>query len=135
MSIRLGPAAEQSATSYMGRTGWNRTLLVNTALVEWLRIQDHPGIRFVATANGTRVAALANGPEIWTVAESWTQHEPSERTVENVAQATGLTHNEVETALAYYADYRDEIDDEIDRLHLAQEQARLAWERRQALNG
>jgi len=84
---------------------------------------------------GRRVAALVNGPEVWTVAESWTQHAPPGRTVENVAAATGLTPQEVESALAYYADYREEIDAEIARIHLAQEQAQLAWERRQALDG
>ena len=135
VSVRLEPAVQESATSYMRRTGWNRTSLINTALVEWLRMQDHPEIRFVTTATGSRVAALVNGPEVWTVAESWMQHEPAERVVDNVVQATGLTHNEVEAALGYYADFRDEIDTEIERVHLAQEQARLAWERRQALNG
>jgi hypothetical protein len=109
--------------------------LINTALTEWLRIQDHPGIRFITTANGRRTAALVNGPEVWTVAEAWLQHDPADRLVDNVTAATGLTGNEVEAALAYYADFRDEIDAEIDRLHLAQEQARAAWERRQAING
>ena len=119
----------------MSRTGWNRTSLINTALVEWLRIQDHPGIRFVTTASGSRTAALVNGPEVWSVAESWLQHDLAERTLDNVVQATGLTRKEVDVALAYYADYRDEIDTEINRLHLAQQQAREAWERRQAING
>jgi len=134
MSVRLGSAVEESAESYMAQTGWNKTSLINTALGEWLRIQRHPGIRFVATPAGSRVAALVDGPEIWTVAESWLQHPPTERTTDNVAQATGLTCREVECALAYYADYRPEIDAEINRVHQAQAQARAAWERRQALH-
>jgi len=135
MSVRLGPAVEGPAETYMAQTGWNKTSLVNTALSEWLRIQAHPGIRFVPTPTGTRMAALVGGPEVWTVAESWNQHAPDERTIDNVVEATGLTRREVECALAYYADYRNEIDAEIDRVHAAQEQARSAWERQQALYG
>ena len=135
VSIRLGTDVEQSADSFMAATGWNRTSLVNTALREWLRLQTHPGIRFVTTVAGSRVAALADGPEVWTVAESWCQHPAPERSVDNIAAATGLTSHQVECALGYYADYRDEIDAEIERLHKAQQDARAAWQRRQAING
>ena len=134
VSVRLVRDVEQSAESFMGETGWNRTTLINTALDEWLRVQAHPGIRFVPTPSGQRMAALVNGPEVWTIAESWNQHEPHERTVGNVVLATGLTLREVETALSYYADYRQEIDNDLARHHRAQETARRAWERREALN-
>ncbi|MCL2781788.1 MAG: hypothetical protein FWD74_09960 [Actinomycetia bacterium] len=135
VSVRLGAPVEEAAARYLAQTGWNRTSLINTALREWLRAQSHPRIRFVATPTGTRVAALVDGPEVWTVAESWNQHDPSERTVENVVAATGLTRREVDCALAYYAEFRDEIDIQIDRINRAQEQARLAWDRRKALYG
>jgi len=79
------------------------------------------------------MAALVGGPEVWTVVESWQQHLPPERTIDNVAVASGLTRADVECAINYYADYRDEIDAEIDSVHQAQEIARLAWERRQAI--
>jgi hypothetical protein len=41
---------------------------------------------------------------------------------------------DVETALAYWAEYRDEIDDLIDRHHTSQDEALAAWERRRALD-
>jgi len=133
LSVRLGSALAQAAESYIAATGWSKTTLATTALDEWLRLQAHPGIRFVSTPNGARVAALVNGPEIWTVAESWQQHEPGDRTTDNLVAATGLTRREVECALSYYADHAPEIDAEIERVHVAQQQAREAWERRQAL--
>jgi len=61
------------------------------------------------------------------------QNEPEERTVENLIAATGLSRREVETALDYYANNQAEIDAELDNIHAAQHDARLAWERRQAL--
>jgi len=69
------------------------------------------------------------------VAESWKQHTPPQRTVENVVAATGLNRREVECALDYYAAFTGEIDTQIKRVHQAQEQKRVAWERRQAING
>jgi hypothetical protein len=134
LSVRLADPVGELAADYMSATGWSRSELVNTALDEWLKLQSHPGVRFVPTPYGTRIAALVGGPEIWTVAESWSQHAPSERSVENIAQATGLTKCEVESALAYWADFKDEIDADMARVHHAQRQARDAWERRQALN-
>ena len=118
----------------METSGWARSSLINTALDEWLRLQTHPGIRFVTTPTGSRVAALVGGPEVWTVAESWNQHSPTQRTSQNLVAATGLTPQEVECPLSYYADFPEEIDAQIRAVHKAQEQARLAWERRQAIN-
>ena len=134
-SVRFGRDVTRGVDAYMAQSGWNRTVLVNTAVAEWLKVQDHPGIRFVPTPTGARVAALVNGPEIWTVAESWNQHSPEHRAVDNLVAATGLSPREVSAALAYYADYREEIDAEIARVYQAQTQARQAWERRQALHG
>ena len=134
LSVRLGSALAEAAESFVAATGWTKTTLATTAIDEWLRLQAHPGIRFVSTPTGARVAALVNGPEIWTVAESWQQHEPGDRTTDNLVAATGLTRPEVECALSYYADYTEEIDAEVERVHVAQRQAREAWERRQALH-
>jgi len=119
--------------SYLRVSGWSKTEFLTTAVDEWLRMEAHPGVRFVPTPAGDRVAALVYGPEVWTVAESWNQHPSADRTVDNVVAATGLTRAEVETALSYYADHTGEIDAQIDRVHEAQRLAREAWERRQAL--
>ena len=35
---------------------------------------SHPGIVFVTAVTGERRAALAVGPQVWVVAESWQQH-------------------------------------------------------------
>ena len=71
---------------------------------------------------------------MWTVAEAWLQHDKAGRTVEAVADALGLPAVDVEAALAYWADYQDEIDDLISRHHASQDEALAAWERRQALD-
>ena len=97
-------------------------------------MQAHPGIVFVTAEGGERRAALAVGPQVWTVAEAWLQHDKDERTAAVVADAIGLTTADVENALAYWADYRDEIDELIARHHASQDEALAAWERRRMLD-
>lgn len=97
-------------------------------------MRDHPGIVLVTTVDGGRCAALATGPQVWTVVESWLQHDRADRAPAVVADALGLAVIEVETALAYWADFRDEIDELIGRHHAAQDEVLAAWERRQEVD-
>lgn len=97
-------------------------------------MQDHPGIVFVASDGGERRAALAAGPQVWTVAEAWLQHDKDSRGPELVADAIGLSVHEVESALAYWADNRQEIDEQVSQHHTAQDEALAAWERRRSLD-
>lgn len=89
---------------------------------------------FVATIDGDRRAALSAGPQVWTVAEAWPQHDKDERSAAVVAEALGLAPADVENALAYWADFRDEIDDLISRHRASQDEALADWERRRALD-
>jgi len=97
-------------------------------------MQAHPGVVFVVTVTGERRAALTAGPQVWTVAEAWLQQDKAERTAAAVADVLGLSPADVETALAYWADYQDEIDELISRHHASQDEALAAWERRRALD-
>ena len=97
-------------------------------------MQSHPGVIFTTNVTGERRAVLSAGPEVWTVAEAWLQHGKDERTSGIIADAIGLTHVEVEIALGYWAEYRDEIDDLVRRHHASQDDALAAWERRRALD-
>ena len=96
--------------------------------------EAHPGIVFVKTVTGERRAAVAVGPQVWSIAEAWQQHPAGQRNPADVAATLGLTERDVQTALAYWAEYRDEIDQLIDRHHADQDDALAAWERRRALD-
>ena len=133
-NVRFPDAVDRHLRSYAHRTGTRKSTVVVDAVREWLRMQAHPGVVFVTTVTGERRAALAGGPQVWTVADAWLQHEPSERSAEAVGDAIGLSASEVETALAYWAEFRDELDDLIARHHASQDEALAAWERRRALD-
>jgi hypothetical protein len=133
-NVRFPDAVDRSLAEYARMAGAKKSSVVVSAVREWLRMQAHPGIVFVTAVSGERRAALAVGPQVWTVAEAWQQHEQAERTSAAVADALGLTVADVEAALSYWADYREEIDDLVDRHHASQNEALAAWERRRALN-
>jgi hypothetical protein len=125
---------DKGLAEYARQTGAKKSTVVVSAVREWLRMQAHPGVIFVATISGDRRAALSAGPHVWTVAEAWLQHDREGRTAAVVADALGLTPADVENALAYWADFPDEIDDLISRHRASQDEALAAWERRRALD-
>jgi hypothetical protein len=133
-NVRFPDAVDKLLADYARQAGAKKSSVVVGAVREWLRMQAHPGIVFAPTVSGERRAALAVGPQVWTVAEAWQQHDKGERTAAAVADAVGLSAADVETALAYWADYRDEIDELISRQHASQDEALHAWERRRALD-
>jgi hypothetical protein len=133
-NVRFPDAIDKALGEYARQAGAKKSSVVVGAMREWLRMQAHPGIVFVPSLSGERRAALAVGPQVWTIAEAWQQHDKGERTAAVVADALALTVADVEIALAYWADYRDEIDDLISRHHASQDEALRAWERRRALD-
>jgi hypothetical protein len=133
-NVRFPDQVDRSLADYARQAGAKKSTVVVSAVREWLRMQDHPGIVFITTATGERRAALAVGPQVWTVAESWLEHKRDERSAAVVADALGLSVADVEAALAYWADYRDEIDALIERHHASQDEALATWERRRALD-
>ena len=133
-NVRFAESTQRSLSRYVRASGHTKSSVINRAVDEWLRMQAHPRIRFVTVETGERRAALLDGPQVWTVAESWLAHRPAERTPEEVAHAVGISVALVEAALAYWAEHRDEVDTVIDRHQAAQDEALEAWERRRALD-
>lgn len=134
VNVRLHETTQDRLVRYAHTVGRTRSSVINMAVDEWLRMQAHPRIRFVTIETGERRAILADGPAVWTVAEAWLQHEPEDRTVSEMSVVTGLSEAAIDAALAYWADYREEIDAEVERQHVAQDEALAAWERRRALD-
>jgi len=114
--------------------GRPKSAVVTQAVDEWLRLQNHPEIRFISPVLGVRRAALVDGPEVWSVAEAWLQCPEDGRSAEVVAQAVGLRADQVEAALSYWADNRDEIDDLVAQIQQAQADDHAAWLRRRELD-
>ena len=129
ISVRLPETVSESLDDYASGRSLSRSAVVTRALDEWIRLQSHPGVRFITLPNGDRVAALERGPEVWTVAEAWITLDPEERSVDEMVHVTGLTATEIEIALRYYAAYQQEIDSQVAQIWQEQREAQAAWDR------
>ncbi|MGH3446401.1 MAG: hypothetical protein ACRDQA_12870 [Nocardioidaceae bacterium] len=132
--VRFPAPINDTLVDYAARAGKPKSTVVVQAVSEWLRMQAHPRVVFVTAATGERRAALTVGPQVWTVAEAWMQHDPEDRDPEVVAEAVDVPVPDVEAALSYWAAYRDEIDGLIERNRADADAAYEAWQQRQALN-
>jgi hypothetical protein len=98
-------------------------------------MEEHPGIVFRDGPTGRR-AALAAGPDVWELVRFVKGVRGRGATVVNkAARLLDLTPLQVETALRYYADYSDEIDDRIRLDEEEAERAEASWRRRQSVLG
>jgi hypothetical protein len=125
---------DEALAEYVRNTGERKSTVISEAVSEWLRLRNHPQIRFVEPVAGERRAALVDGPQVWSVAEAWLQNAGPHRSVAWVAELTALRPDQIEAALNYWADNRDEIDGLISRIHAAQEAGYAAWQRRRSLD-
>lgn len=94
-------------------------------------MEAHPGIVFRDGPAGRR-AALAAGPDVWEVIEALKGTGlKREEAIVAAAEWGNLPVAHVRTAVGYYADYREEIDDWIAANHEEAKRAKDAWERAQ----
>ena len=131
-SMRLRAPTMERLESHSRLRGESKSRVAEQLIEEGLRMQDHPQIVFRDGPAGRR-AALAVGPDVWevigTIRSSGKKGEEAERVA---AEWGALAPTDVRAAVAYYAEYPDEIDE---RIRLNQEMADreyAAWQRAQA---
>ncbi len=107
--------------------------LAERLIGEGLRMDAHPMIYFRDNPSGRR-ARLIGGPDVRDVIGAIVGGDVSvEKRRARAAEMMVLSLAQVDAALAYYADYTAEVDDEItDQIRFADE-AEAAWRRQQAL--
>lgn len=132
-SVRLDNEAFERLEAESRRSGRSKSEVAKSVLEEGLRMRQHPGIVFRPGPTGRR-PALAGGPDVWEVARVLRGVADREGdVVAETAELTGLHRTQVEVALRYYAEYRDEIDGWIARVDEEALEAETAWLREQAL--
>ncbi|MDY7104439.1 MAG: hypothetical protein S0880_24905 [Actinomycetota bacterium] len=95
---------------------------------EGLRMQAHPGVVFRDGPTGRR-AAIAAGPDVWEVVTVLRDLDgPLERRVVDAGDQLGLSSSQVRAASRYYAEYSEEIDEEIGANDAAADRELAAWE-------
>ncbi len=84
-------------------------------------------------ATGRR-ASLVGGPDVWEVIDGLVGGDVApDLRIERAVELFGLRREQVEAALAYYAEFTEEIDEQVDANRRAAEEAEALWHRQQDL--
>lgn len=135
LSVRVGDELFEQLEAQSRRSGQSRSALAKQLLEEGLRMEQHPGIVFRSGPGGRR-AGLVGGPDVWEVASALRGADGGDsESLADIAERTGLTADQIGTALRYYADYTDEVSDWLRRVEEEAERAENRWRREQVLLG
>lgn len=115
------------------RRGESSSSLAEELIDEGLRLRRHPLVTFRDGATGRR-AALVGGPDIWEVVSGIVGGDvPGDQRRDRAVEVFGLRPAQVDAAMAYYAEFTDEIDAEISLNAEVADEAEALWHRQQAL--
>ena len=107
--------------------------LAERLIDEGLRTEAHPLVIFRAGASGRR-AVLVGGPEVADVIGAIVGGDvPVEQRRARAAALLNVSETLVEAAIAYYADFTDEIDTQLAERARRADEAEAAWRRQRAL--
>lgn len=130
-SARLDPSVAERLARRGERVGLNKSRLAERYIDEGMRMDDHPGVVFRDGPTGRR-AGLAAGPDVWEViAAIRASGLVGDAGLEAAAEWGGLTAAQVRSAVGYYAEYRDEIDERVRRNIEEADAAEKQWRREQ----
>jgi uncharacterized protein (DUF433 family) len=109
--LRLAPEIRRRLTEWARRAGLPERSLAQRYVEEGLRHDAHPLIQFFDGPSGRRASLVGRGLDVWEViAIIRNNHGSMREAAEYLEVPAGL----VEAAVAYYGQYRDEIDQEIE---------------------
>ena len=133
-SLRLPDALKRRLDAAADRERVAASAVAVRLIDEGLRMAEHPGVVFHDSLTHGRVAALSNGPDIAEIIDVLTGLEArGEQRLAETAEWFGLHVSRIRVALDYYADHREEIDDQIDRRHREAAEQRGRYEVARAL--
>ena len=133
-SVRLSDDVLRRLTALAARRDTSVSSLMERLIDEALRREAHPGVTFRDGGSGRR-AGLVAGPDVDEVIRTVrdVREEDAPDPVAAVASAMSLSVDQVRTAVAYYADFSDEVDQRIAANERAAEELEAAWRRQQEI--
>ena len=137
LAITLGGDTLDRLDEHGCEEGESREEAAARLVEEGLRMVKHPGVVFQPGAMGRR-ASLSDGPDVWQVAYIF-RDEPldSDKSILDAISDTcavmDLDYGQAETAVRYYIEYRDEVDDLMRLNDEESERGYAEWLRKQEL--
>lgn len=122
-TLRLAPGLRQKLLEVARRAHLPERTLAQRYVEEGLRRDSHPLIHFLDGPSGRRASIVGRGLDVWEVIATVLDNDGSVTEASAYLQIpTGL----VQAAVAYYGEYRDEIDSEIAANEAEYERGRAA---------
>lgn len=124
-TLRFQPGVSERLRMQARRSRMAPRTLAQRYVDEGLRREAHPLVRFAEGPSGRRAALVGSGLDVWEAIASVQENDGDLRAAaESLQVPVGL----VQAAVAYYGDYREEIDAEIGRNADEWERGYAAWE-------
>lgn len=128
VSFRFDPTTVKRLKVHAAEAGAGQTALAERYIEEGIRRDEHPLVYFREGAAGRRPALLGSRLD---VADAITTIRQNDGSVAGAAEYLEVPVEQLEAAVRYYADYKDEVDALIERGRLAAERERERWRRQQ----
>lgn len=124
-TLRLAPGIRERLAEWARRAGMAERTLAQRYVEEGLRHDAHPLIQFLDGPSGRRVSLLGRGLDVWEVIATVRDNDGS---VEDAAEYLRVPAGLLDAAVAYYGEYRGEIDREIELNEAEYDRGRSAAE-------
>jgi len=122
-TLRLAEGTRERLATRARRSHVAERTLAQRYVEEGLRHDVHPLVHFLDGPSGRRASLVGRGLDVWEVIATVRDNGGS---IPLAAQYLGLPTGLVEAAVAYYGEYRDEIDAEIEANEDAYDRGRAA---------
>jgi hypothetical protein len=134
ISVRFhDPRVAERLRSEASAHGASQSSLAEELIDEGLRVRRHPLLSFRDGPSGRR-AALVGGLDVWELVDGLVGGDVApDRRIERAVELFGLRREQVEAALAYYAEFTEEIEVQIAANRRVAEEAEALWHRQQEL--
>lgn len=129
-SLRLEPSTIRRLQEEAGRARVAARTLAQELVDEGLRMRRHPIVRFIDRAAGRR-ACLVRRPRLTVANVIETVRVSTD--LDEAATYLDLRRSELDEVLEYYAEFRDEVDAEIDNMHEYAAREHRLWRERQGM--
>lgn len=110
-TLRLASGLRERLSEQARRCHLPERTLAQRYIEEGLRHDAHPLIQFLDGPSGRRASLIGSGLDVWEVIATVRDNE---RSVPETAAYLEIPVGLVEAAVAYYGEYRDEVDEEIE---------------------
>lgn len=124
-TLRLRPGAGERLAIRARRLKLAPRTLAQRYVEEGLRHEDHHLVRFADGPSGRRAALVGSGLDVWEVIATVREND---RDPQQAAAHLGIAPALVQAAIAYYGDYREEIEEQIALNEAEWQRGYAAWE-------